>query len=241
LWKAKQGADPKQRDSWHARETWIAINLHLVYYSVKEDRDLIYYSKDDLDRARVVRLKQGQAALPWAFQIIIPPDENGVSFQPGIFAAISQQARETWIQEFHVQQAWHQTWQQPGDSKPMTRVKTEAVREMFRGEGEDRFAEYTQKGMLQDHLEKGGWKEAAKEKREAAKQNGPECLAEGNAPKKPKAKPKARSSKGPEGSAGIRKPSKADSKPDSKPKLRKGASKFITDKKPQGKANTPKK
>jgi serine/threonine protein kinase len=255
LWKCKQGADRKQRGTWHAREMWISINLHLVYYSVKEDRDLIYYNKDDLSRARILRVKQGQAALPWAFQIIIPPDENGVSFQPGLFAAISEQARERWIQEFHVQQAWQQTWQDGGcDSMPMTRVKTEAVREMFFGEGEDRFAEYAQKGMLHDRLEKGGWKDAAKEKRVAAKQN----ALDDKAPRPKRASVKAKAKVKAQGGDGMKsrqsqrsqdmkkrmsvRASGPNDTGKSEPKLRKGVSKMITTKdKPQGKVNNQKK
>merc|ERR1712110_1046426 len=124
-----------------------------------------------------------------------------------------------------------------------TRVKTHVVREMFFGEGEDRFAEYAQKGKLKDHLEKGGWNEAAKEKRAAAHI---QPQAEGNAARRHSqsrgAKVKAKARPSPKGEAtdgstnmvkrtSVRNSAgkKADPQGDER-RLRKGASKMIKEK-----------
>merc|ERR1712187_173033 len=103
LWKLMQGADGRKKERWFAREMWISINFNFVYYSVRDEMDLIYYSNQDLERATIVRLPAGDMLMPWAFQLVIPP-QGGVVFAPGVFAAVSEEARERWIQEFQVQQ-----------------------------------------------------------------------------------------------------------------------------------------
>jgi len=100
LWKR----EPHLSGPWVAREMWISVNFNLVYYSVKEDRDLIYYTAQDLSRATIVRVPNGSnGSMPWIFQVVIPP-QGGVEFAPGEFAAVSDEARESWIQEFSLQQ-----------------------------------------------------------------------------------------------------------------------------------------
>merc|ERR1719263_1258381 len=51
LWKLKAEGDKMQEDQWFEREMWIARNGSLVYYSKKEERDLVYYTSADLMRA----------------------------------------------------------------------------------------------------------------------------------------------------------------------------------------------
>lgn len=133
LWKARQGGDLRRREDWHCREMWISINLHLVYYSVKEDRDLIYHNGHDLERAQIERIESGEVALPWAFKILVPA-EDGVCCASGVFAAISEKARERWIEEFHVQRAWQQKAR-----KSMMHVRTSSLRVASREGGESIF------------------------------------------------------------------------------------------------------
>jgi len=103
LWKLACGSDGSKKEHWLARELWISINFNLVYFSVKEDRELVYYNAQDLERATVVRMKQGNMTMPWVFQVVVPP-QGGVELTPGVFATVSKAARERWIQEFQVQQ-----------------------------------------------------------------------------------------------------------------------------------------
>merc|ERR1712151_259878 len=125
LWKLGQGADGRKKDHWFAREVWLSINFNLVYFSVRDERDLIYYSKQDLEHATVVRIPAGEGVMPGAFQLVIPP-HGGVVFAPAVFAAVSEEARERWIQEFQVQQV---------RSSGMIQVRASTLRDIYQTDG----------------------------------------------------------------------------------------------------------
>merc|ERR1712187_453613 len=125
LWKLMQGADGRKKEHWFAREMWISINFNFVYYSVRDEKDLIYYSNHDLESATIVRIPPGEVLMPWAFQIVIPP-QGGVVFAPAVFAAVSEEARERWIQEFQVQQV---------RSSGMIQVRASTLRDIYQTDG----------------------------------------------------------------------------------------------------------
>merc|ERR1712151_1073295 len=125
LWKLMQGADGRKKDHWFAREMWISINFNFVYYSVRDEKDLIYYSNQDLESATIVRIPPGEVLMPWAFQIVIPP-QGGVVFAPAVFAAVSEEARERWIHEFQVQQV---------RSSGMIQVRASTLRDIYQTDG----------------------------------------------------------------------------------------------------------
>lgn len=96
LWKVKAEGDRKRAEDWFQREMWIAKNGSLVYLSVKEDRDLVYYTGDDLAKATVQEIPNEDAFHPWPFQVQLPP-AGDVEFTPGEFAAESEEMRQEWI------------------------------------------------------------------------------------------------------------------------------------------------
>jgi len=99
LWKVKQDGDGKTESDWFERECWISQNGSLVYHSVKEDKNLVYYTNKDLQHATVNILPDGQLFRPNSFQLILAP-HDGIEFAPGTFAGATKEAMDTWIAEF---------------------------------------------------------------------------------------------------------------------------------------------
>mmetsp|Transcript_43162 Transcript_43162/g.101444 ORF Transcript_43162/g.101444 Transcript_43162/m.101444 type:complete len:699 (-) Transcript_43162:174-2270(-) len=100
LWKVKAGGDRYRPDDWLHREMWIAKNGALVYWSVKDDRELVYYTAIDIATCRIVVLNSSDSCKPWAFQVHLPA-MDGIEFAPGEFAAESEESRESWIANFN--------------------------------------------------------------------------------------------------------------------------------------------
>eukprot|EP00927_Polykrikos_kofoidii_P034020 TRINITY_DN28863_c0_g1_i1.p1 TRINITY_DN28863_c0_g1~~TRINITY_DN28863_c0_g1_i1.p1 ORF type:complete len:657 (+),score=131.05 TRINITY_DN28863_c0_g1_i1:104-2074(+) len=98
LWKVKGEGDRSDETHWWLREMWIAKNGSLVYWSKKEERELIYYTASDLQRATVKQIHDTDSCKPYYFQIILPP-ADGVEFSPGEFAAETQQEVNVWLSE----------------------------------------------------------------------------------------------------------------------------------------------
>merc|ERR1712079_352324 len=74
LWKLKGDGDSMKEEDWFEREMWIAKNGSLVYYSPKEQEDLVYYTAADVARAKIVAVKDGLAVKRFAFQVQLPPN-----------------------------------------------------------------------------------------------------------------------------------------------------------------------
>jgi len=99
LWKLKAEGDRKKAEDWFEREMWIAKNGSLVYYSKKEERDLVYYTSADLLRATYTKVPSSDSHKPFTFLVNLPKSGD-VEFAPGEFAADSDAGREQWIKEF---------------------------------------------------------------------------------------------------------------------------------------------
>lgn len=99
LWKVKAEGDRMKPDDWFEREMWLSKNGSLVYWSKKEERELVYYTTDDVQKATFVQLPNTDSAKPWTFQVQLP-QSNDVEFAPGEFAAETEEMRSTWIGEF---------------------------------------------------------------------------------------------------------------------------------------------
>jgi hypothetical protein len=99
LWKVKAEGNRMREEDWFEREMWIAKNGSLVYWSKKEERDLVYYTGDDVARATLNLVKDGESWRPWTFQVVLPP-LDGMEFSPGEFAAESKDMLEAWFAEF---------------------------------------------------------------------------------------------------------------------------------------------
>ncbi|CAE7677317.1 Pak4 [Symbiodinium sp. CCMP2456] len=98
LWKVKAEGDRKKVDDWFEREMWIAKNGSLVYWSKKEDRELVYYTANDIAQAKFVLIDNEDTFHPWAFQVQLA-SSGGIEFAPGEFAAESEASRDRWISE----------------------------------------------------------------------------------------------------------------------------------------------
>merc|ERR1719323_1430029 len=51
LWKLKAYGDPAKAEDWFERDMWVSKNGSLVYRSIREARDLAYYTAADLASA----------------------------------------------------------------------------------------------------------------------------------------------------------------------------------------------
>jgi hypothetical protein len=99
IWKLKSSGDPMKDEDWFPRKTKLTCNGSLVYWSVRDNRELIYYTSADVHRAEVMKTPSDQSAKPWSFEVNLPACE-GMEFQKGVFAGESEEMRERWIQEF---------------------------------------------------------------------------------------------------------------------------------------------
>jgi len=98
LWKLKTGGDRKKEEDWFMRDMWIAKNGSLVYYSPKEERELVYYTPGDISRSTIRRIEDGEAFRNHAFMVQLAA-ADGVEFDPGEFSAETAELREEWIKE----------------------------------------------------------------------------------------------------------------------------------------------
>eukprot|EP00435_Cladocopium_sp_Y103_P019366 s458_g4.t1 len=99
LWKVKAEGDRRKAEDWFEREMWVAKNGSLVYWSKKEDRELVYYTHEDIHKATFTLIANEDSYIPWAFQVNLPPSGE-VQFAPGEFAAETEAMRDCWIEEF---------------------------------------------------------------------------------------------------------------------------------------------
>lgn len=100
LWKLKADGDRMKPEDWFQREMWVSKNGSLVYWSKKEERDLVYYTNQDLSLATYNKLKPEDAVKPFAFQVHLAKIDDEVEYAPGEFACESDEARDRWIAEF---------------------------------------------------------------------------------------------------------------------------------------------
>mmetsp|Transcript_43585 Transcript_43585/g.136911 ORF Transcript_43585/g.136911 Transcript_43585/m.136911 type:complete len:673 (-) Transcript_43585:61-2079(-) len=98
LWKCKANGDAGKADHWFEREMWLSENGCLVYFSPKEERELVYYTDTDLASCSLAIVPGGEAARPWAFQVLLA-SSGDLEFAPGIFAADSEASRRRWMEE----------------------------------------------------------------------------------------------------------------------------------------------
>lgn len=99
IWKLKAAGDAMKQDDWFARKTWLSHNGSLVYWSLRDHRELIYYTTADVSRASVSKIPDSESAKPWTFEVQLAPCD-GMDFQKGVFAAESEELRNQWLSEF---------------------------------------------------------------------------------------------------------------------------------------------
>jgi len=101
LWKLRAQGDKTKEEDWFLRDMWITTNGSLVYYSPKEERDLVYYTCSDIAHAKVVPCEDTTGHIhPCGFTVHLQStEENGVEFDPGEFAAENAETQQKWIEE----------------------------------------------------------------------------------------------------------------------------------------------
>jgi len=99
LWKLKSEGDKKCDEDWYLRDMWISKNGSLVYWSSKEDRELIYHSSADIAKASILKIDFHDTSKAWSFLVRLPPTGD-VYVAPSLFAAESEIKREEWFVAF---------------------------------------------------------------------------------------------------------------------------------------------
>jgi len=105
LWKLNSDGDVDAERDWLRREMWLSQNGSLVYWSAKEERELVYYTAPDVATATVEAVSEGSSTCPpgsWRFQVQLAPSDRDADLEmrPGEFAAESREEREAWLREF---------------------------------------------------------------------------------------------------------------------------------------------
>merc|ERR1740120_5160 len=98
LWKLKASGNRSKEEDWCLRDMWIAKNGSLCYFSPKEDRDLVYYTAKDVATAKVEQIPEAQQGCK-AYGFTVQLQGQDVEFEPGNFAAESQDLRRQWIEQ----------------------------------------------------------------------------------------------------------------------------------------------
>jgi len=99
LWKLKTEGDQCKEADWFFRDMWLAKNGSLVYWSTKEERELIFHTSVEIARISVIKLSRGDSFMPWAFKLMLPPNKD-VEISPSVFAAKSEVDLEKWMHAF---------------------------------------------------------------------------------------------------------------------------------------------
>merc|ERR1719272_2130889 len=70
LWKVKATGDGMHPSDWFKRDMWLSRNGSLVYWSTKEQRELVYYTSSDLATVQLAMIPDRGSCKPWAFQVL---------------------------------------------------------------------------------------------------------------------------------------------------------------------------
>merc|ERR1711920_443359 len=97
LWKVKANGNVMEESHWFERDMWLSEAGSLVYYSKKEDKELVYYTHADLMNCTVEEVTA--SARPWAFRVTVQATDE-IEYSPGEFAAESEEMRAKWIEAF---------------------------------------------------------------------------------------------------------------------------------------------
>merc|ERR1712187_64947 len=104
LWNLVAGGDILEEADWRKREMWVAQNGSLVYWSVKDFTELVYYTASDIATASIEQVASDDCVRQWAFTVT-PSSEDAINAGlpaagPGVFAAETEELRARWLQAF---------------------------------------------------------------------------------------------------------------------------------------------
>jgi len=100
LWKLKVDGNPKSLEDWFLREMWLTKNGTFMYWSKREEQELVYYNANDVAHAKISKIPVSEAAHQHAFAVELPPSDD-IEFAVGQFAAESDAQLTLWMQAFH--------------------------------------------------------------------------------------------------------------------------------------------
>eukprot|EP00927_Polykrikos_kofoidii_P065043 TRINITY_DN6083_c0_g1_i2.p1 TRINITY_DN6083_c0_g1~~TRINITY_DN6083_c0_g1_i2.p1 ORF type:complete len:646 (+),score=116.77 TRINITY_DN6083_c0_g1_i2:65-2002(+) len=98
LWKVKTGGNRHNPEDWLERDMWLTANGNLVYHSKRDDRDLMYFTAEDLAHAKVSKIVSTDSAHAYTFQVTLQSQKD-VEYSPSEFAAETEELREEWLKE----------------------------------------------------------------------------------------------------------------------------------------------
>jgi len=104
LWKLKSEGDPMNEDHWFSRDTWLSKNGSLVYFSKREEKELIYFASNDVAKVTLKVITTAKSVKPYTFEVRLPA-VKGVEFAPAYFAAESEDLRAKWLEQFDMAKA----------------------------------------------------------------------------------------------------------------------------------------
>jgi len=99
LWKLKADGNRMHKDDWFERDMWITKNGCLAYWSKRDERSLLYYTVQDIERAKLRTVSDDESSRAHTFQVCLS-SQGGIEFAPGEFACESDRLRTMWMQEF---------------------------------------------------------------------------------------------------------------------------------------------
>ncbi|CAD7967312.1 unnamed protein product [Amoebophrya sp. A25] len=97
LWKLNQGGDIQNPDDWLRREMWLAKNGAFCYFSKKENKELQYYTNEDIKSVVCQEVPYpSESCRAHTFTMTLRP-ADGLEFAPGVFAADSSEIMKTFL------------------------------------------------------------------------------------------------------------------------------------------------
>lgn len=99
LWKLKFEGDPHIESHWYERKVWLSKNGSLVYWSPREDRELVYHTSAEIARVSVFKLGHSESCKVAGFRLVLPANGD-LDYAPSFFACNSLERREEWMRAF---------------------------------------------------------------------------------------------------------------------------------------------
>jgi hypothetical protein len=116
LWKLKTDGDRRAQSDWLLRDMWLSKNGSLVYWSQRDERELIYHTSIQISRASIIRAVGIDVCKSNAFYIRLPATGD-LHTSPSFFAAESNEMLEQWIIAFSQFAYFVETKQSDQDQK----------------------------------------------------------------------------------------------------------------------------
>jgi len=96
LWKLNSDGNTMEEKDWTLRKMWLAKNGAFCYFSVKENKELMYYRPDDIRYVKYRKLSDSESCKKHAFELTLKA-ADGVEYAPGVFAAESEEVMSIFL------------------------------------------------------------------------------------------------------------------------------------------------